>query len=127
IVRAGTGTWRLVDNGKLSLEGIAASEHADYPSFLADMTRLIVKGRSAHIDRPAVDNVSADWDDKMLASAIKIGHSKKVVVVPSPGLIDGDTATWTDDRTQLAFVAQLSDTCKPNVATAAAFVADGAT
>jgi hypothetical protein len=62
--------------------------------------------------------------------------------VPSPGLIDGDTATWSTDNTQLAFVAQLSDTCAPprvkdrsrpsdssasSVATAAAFVADGAT
>jgi len=127
IVTAGKGTWRLVDTGKLAFESIPASEHADYPAFLADMTRLVVTGRSARIDRPAVNNVSADWDDNMLASAIKIGRSKKVVTVPSPGLIDGDTASWSTDRTQLAFVAQLSDTCKPNVATAAGFVADGAT
>src|SRR6185369_8041439 len=100
---------------------------ADTPAYLADMMRMDVTGRTARIDRTAVANVSADWDDSSLASAIKIGRSKKVVTVPSPGLIDGDTATWSTDNTQLAFVAQLSDSCAPNVATAAAFVADGAT
>jgi hypothetical protein len=127
LVQAGTGTWRLVDNDKLALEGVPAWEHAMYPSYLVDMRRMMVTGRSVRIDQPAIDRVAADWDDNMLASAIKIGRSNKVVTVPSPGLIIGDTATWSADRTQLGFVAQLSDTCAPNVATAAAFVADAAT
>ncbi|HEX5064171.1 MAG TPA: hypothetical protein VFV99_32570 [Kofleriaceae bacterium] len=127
IVRAGKVSWRLVENGKLDLVKLPANAKADAPALLADMVRMDVTGRTARIDRTAVANVAADWDDNSLASAIKIGRSKKVVTVPSPGLIDGDTATWNTDGTELAFVAQLSDTCAPNVATAAAFVADGAT
>ena len=61
------------------------------------------------------------------ASAIKIGSSKRVVTVPSPGVIIGDSAAWSADATQLAFVAQLSETCALHTPTAAAFVADGAT
>jgi hypothetical protein len=127
IVRAGKEAWRLVDSGKLSFERVPANVKADAPAYLADMVRMDVSGRRVRIDRTAVANVAADWDDNSLASAIKIGRSNKVVTVPSPGLIDGDTATWSSDGTQLAFVAQLSDTCAPSVATAAAFVADGAT
>jgi hypothetical protein len=127
IVRAGKDAWRLIENGKLSFERVPPNLKADAPAYLADMIRMDVSGRTARIDRTAVANVAADWDDNSLASAIKIGRSKKVVTVPSPGLIDGDTATWSSDGTQLAFVAQLSDTCAPSVATAAAFVADGAT
>jgi hypothetical protein len=127
IVRVGKDTWRLVENSALSLAKLPNGSNADVPAYLADMIRMVVTGSTARIDRTAVVNVTADWDDHSLASAIKIGRSKKVVTVPSPGLIDGDTATWSADGTQLAFVAQLSDTCAPNVATAAAFVADGAT
>ncbi|HEY5948834.1 MAG TPA: hypothetical protein VIV40_25260, partial [Kofleriaceae bacterium] len=107
IVRVGKDTWRLVENGKLSFEPVSAAAHADAPAYLADMIRMDVRGRTARIDRTAVANVAADWDDSSLASAIKIGRSKKVVTVPSPGLIDGDTASWSTDGTQLAFVAQL--------------------
>lgn len=127
IVRVGRDAWRLVENGTLELVKLPKGAHADVPAYLADMMRMEVTGRTARIDRAAVANVTADWDDHSLASAIKIGRSKKVVTVPSPGLIDGDTATWSADGTQLAFVAQLSETCAPNLATAAAFVADGAT
>jgi hypothetical protein len=127
IMRAGNATWRLVETGKLAFESVPAKANADVPAYLADMVRMNVSGRSARIDRTAVANVSADWDDHSLASAIKIGRSKRVVTVPSPGLIDGDTVTWSADGTQLGFVAQLSDTCAPNVATTAAFVADAAT
>ncbi len=127
VVRAGKQTWRLVETGKLALQRVAAAAKADAPAYLADMIRMDVTGRSARIDRTAVTNVIADWDESSLASAVKIGRTKKIVTVPSPGLIAGDTATWSADGTQLAFVAQLSDTCEPNVATAAAYGADGAT
>jgi hypothetical protein len=72
-------------------------------------------------------NVTADWDDQSLASAIRIGTSHRVVSVPSPGLIDGNTAAWSPDRAHLAFVAQLDDHCAPGAVNTAAFVADGAT
>jgi hypothetical protein len=127
VVRAGKQAWRVAEKGKLTLEALPAKLLIDTPAYLADMMRLEVRGSSARLDRVAVANVAADWDDQSLASAIKIGRSKRVVTVPSPGLIDGDTATWSADATQLAFVAQLSDTCEPGVATAAAFVADAAT
>jgi hypothetical protein len=71
--------------------------------------------------------VIADWDDQGLASAIRIGRSNRVVSIPSPGLIDGNTATWAADRSRLAFVAQLDDECTPGSIASAAFVADAAT
>lgn len=128
IVRAGKVAWRIVegDDG-LALERLPAKVRADAPAHLAEMMWLEVRGRSARLHRMAVPDVSADWDDATLASAIRVGRSKRVITVPSPGLIDGDTATWSPDGTKLAFVAQLSDTCEPNVATTAAFVADAAT
>lgn len=73
-----------------------------------------------------VASVAADWDDQSLASAMRVGHSNRVVTVPSPGLIDGNTAVWAPDQAHLAFVAQLDDHCTPgaNSVSAAAFVAD---
>ena len=127
VVRAGKRVWQLAGDETLALRRVPAKAHADAPAYLADMMRLEVAGRQARIDRAAVPDVTADWDDRSLASAIKIGRSQKVVTVPSPGLIDGDTATWSADRTQLAFIAELSDDCAPGIATAAAFVADAAT
>jgi hypothetical protein len=71
--------------------------------------------------------VTADWDDQALASAIRIGTSNRVVSVPSPGLIDGNTAAWSADRVHLAFAAQLDDHCAPGAVNTAAFVADAST
>jgi hypothetical protein len=50
-----------------------------------------------------------------------------VVSVASPGLIDGNTATWSPDRVHLAFVAQLDDHCTAGAVNTAAFVADAST
>jgi hypothetical protein len=72
-------------------------------------------------------NVTADWDEQSLASAIRIGTSNRVVSVPSPGLIDGNTAAWSPDRVHFAFVAQLDDHCTAGAVNTAAFVADVAT
>lgn len=72
-------------------------------------------------------NVTADWDDQSLASAIRIGTSNRVVSVPSPGLIDGNTAAWSPDRVHVAFVAQLDDHCAAGAVNTAAFVADAST
>src|SRR6185295_12070333 len=72
-------------------------------------------------------NVTADWDDQSLASAIRIGTSNRVISVPSPGLIDGNTAAWSPDRLRVAFVAQLDDHCAAGAVNTAAFVADAAT
>lgn len=72
-------------------------------------------------------NVTADWDSQSLASAIRIGTSNRVVSVPSPGLIDGNTAAWSPDRGHVAFVAQLDDHCSAGAVNTAAFVADAST
>lgn len=72
-------------------------------------------------------SVTADWDDRSLASAIRIATSNRVVSVPSPGLIDGNTVVWSPDRVHLAFVAQLDDHCTEGAVNTAAFVADAAT
>lgn len=88
---------------------------------------LEVKGKTPRLRALPVPGVTADWDDKGLASAIRIGKSNRVVSVPAPGLIDGHTATWSPDRSRIAFVAQLDDRCKPDVPNAAVFVADATT
>jgi hypothetical protein len=116
----GTGaTWRqLDDDGKL---------HA-LPAKTARPTGpwLDVLAHSARLHRLPIANVSADWDDQSLASALRLGTSNRVVSVPSPGLIDGNTAAWSPDRAHLAFVA-VDDHCTPGAAAAAAYVVDAAT
>ncbi len=87
---------------------------------------LEVSGSSTRLHRVPVPDVSADWDDQSLASAIRLAPTGRVISVPSPGLIDGNTLVWSG-RTQLAFVAQLDDHCTPGAITAAAFVVDVAT
>ncbi|MBA3392441.1 MAG: hypothetical protein H0T89_07355 [Deltaproteobacteria bacterium] len=72
-------------------------------------------------------NVTADWDEHGFASAIRIGKSNRVIAVPSPGVIDGNSATWSADRARLAFVARLSEECVPDAINSAAFVAAPAT
>ena len=52
---------------------------------------------------------------------MRVMSSNKVITVPSPGLINANTVESSHDGSQLAFVAQLPDTCKPGDATPAAF------
>jgi hypothetical protein len=87
---------------------------------------LEATARAAHLHALPPD-VTADWDEQSLASAIRIGTSNRVVSVPSPGLIDGNTAAWSSDRVRVAFVAQLDDHCAAGAVNTAAFVADAAT
>jgi hypothetical protein len=86
----------------------------------------VTAGGSVHL-HALPPNVTADWDDQSLASAIRIGRSNRVVSVPSPGLIDGNTAAWSPDRVHFAFVAQLGDHCTAGAVNTAAFVADAST
>jgi hypothetical protein len=87
---------------------------------------LEVTPRAAHLHALPPD-ITADWDEQSLASAIRIGTSNRVISVPSPGLIDGNTAAWSPDRLRVAFVAQLDDHCAAGAVNTAAFVADAAT
>jgi hypothetical protein len=88
---------------------------------------LEVKSRSARLHAIPVTGVTADWDDKGIASQIRIAKSNRIVTVPAPGLIDGNTLSWSPDRSRIAFVAQLDDQCTPGAVNAAAFVADATT
>lgn len=87
---------------------------------------LEVTTRAVHLHALPPD-ITADWDDQSLASAIRIGTSNLVISVPSPGLIDGNTAAWSPDRVRVAFVAQLDDHCAAGAVNTAAVVADAAT
>jgi hypothetical protein len=85
---------------------------------------LEVKSRSGAITQLPIKGIVADWDEKGLASAIRLSAASRVLTVPSPGLIDGNTAAWSPQKTHLAFVAQLDETCAPGTLSAAAVVAD---
>jgi len=87
---------------------------------------LEVTPRAVHLHALPPD-ITADWDEQSLASAIRIGTSNRVISVPSPGLIDGNTAAWSPDRVHVAFVAQLDDHCAAGAVNTAAFVADAST
>ena len=118
--RFNPATWRSVSTTTLDALPPKTARPPD--------RRLEVQGKSARLHGlPA--SVIADWDDQGLASAMRIGSSNKVVNVPSPGLIDGNTVVWSADRSHLAFVAQLQpdSTCTPGAARAAAYTADAAT
>ncbi len=89
--------------------------------------RLEVNGASSRLSALPVRTVTADWDDQGLASAIRIGSSNRVVSAPSPGLIDGNTATWSPGKSHLAFVVQLDESCTAGTLSSAAYIADAAT
>lgn len=88
---------------------------------------LEVKGKTSRLHALPVPGVTADWDDKGLASAIRIVKSNQIVSVPAPALIDGNTATWSKDRSRLAFIAQLHDRCEGKDDNAAVYIADATT
>lgn len=126
VVRQGNDWYRVVATAGAVLELVPRKKHPGYPAQLAEQTWLDVSGKSVTRER-LQSIVSGDWDDIGLASAMRITSTHKIVTVPSPGLINGNTVERSPDGSQLVFVAQLSDTCKPGDATAAAFVADTAT
>jgi len=88
---------------------------------------LDVVGKTVRPRTLPVRDITADFDDKGLASAIRIGRSNRILSVPSPGLIDGNSLAWSPDGAQLAFVAQLDDECGQGAPNAAAYVADATT
>jgi hypothetical protein len=89
--------------------------------------RLEITAKAAVRLHALPPRVTADWDDQALAGAIRIATSNRVVAVPSPGLIDGNTVVWSPDRVHLAFVVQLDDRCVEGAPSTAAFVADALT
>ena len=82
---------------------------------------------NARLARLPIAAISADWDDQGIASAIQLATTQRIVTVPSPGVIAGNTVEWSPDRSHVAFVAQLADQCAPHAPTVAAVVAEAAT
>ncbi|MBA3460182.1 MAG: hypothetical protein H0T46_09495 [Deltaproteobacteria bacterium] len=114
-------TWRLLSGAKLDALPTKTARPAG--------PRLEVKSKTARLYTLPVARVTADWDEQGLASAMRIGSSNKVVTVPNPGLIDGNSVRWSPDHSRLAFVAQLQAdaVCTPGTPRAAAYSADAAT
>ncbi len=114
-------TWRSLTAGKLEAMK-AGTTRPPGP-------RLDVQRKTARLYALPQGAVVADWDELRLASAMRVGSSNKVITVPSPGLIDGNTVVWSPDHTHLAFVAQLQAdaVCTPGSPRAAAYIADAAT
>lgn len=114
-------TWRALSAGKLEAMKAGTARPAG--------PRLDVQRKTARLHALPQGAVVADWDEQRLASAMRVGTSNKVITVPSPGLIDGNTVVWSPDHTHLAFVAQLQAdaVCTPGSPRAAAYTADAAT
>ena len=126
IVSTSTGMW--VSQGpiakQLALDGKVTTATADRPS--GPMLQISARGH-ARVVRLPIAQITGDWDDRGTASAIRIASTGRVVSVPSPGVIAGNTIAWSPDRSRIAFVAQLVDTCIPGATTVGAFVADATT
>jgi hypothetical protein len=115
-------SWRIDGDGKL-----APLPPPPYPPRNAGPTSLRVSYHAARLDRRAND-ITADFDDRGLASQIRLDTSKRVVSVPSPGQIDGSSIAWSPDHVHLALIAQLEDRCQVGARVAvAAYVVDAAT
>jgi hypothetical protein len=113
-------TWQLLeDSGKLTP---LPPRQARPPGPWLDVTGKTPRPRTI-----PVRDVIADFDDKGLAGAIRIGRSNRILSIPSPAQIDGNSLQWSADGAQLAFVAQLDDQCGHGTPTAAAYVADATT
>jgi hypothetical protein len=80
--------------------------------------RLIVAGGGAELVRQPIAGVIADWDQAMMASALRIRRSKRLVAPPAPALIDGQRVLWSPGQRALALVASLED-CERDAAPAA--------
>ena len=123
IVKTKTALYAFESAGK----AVPAAAKADSPSAVIGQTWLDVTGRHASIRNGELGvDARADWDDQGLASAMRLA-TNRIVTVPSPGLIDGYTVTWSRDHSHVAFVAQLDDHCTPAAPNTAAYVADAAT
>src|SRR5262249_54586329 len=132
-IDTGPSTRIFDGNGKATVLPIKGHPRPPGPWLAISMTA------SPRAHRLPIENVAADWDEQRLASAIQLSTSHRVISVPSPGLIAGDSIWWSPDRSHLAFVADLSEPCTPRNAItdkttphpstelAAAFVADAST
>lgn len=89
--------------------------------------RLALRGARATVDGHPAPELSADWDQDLMASALRLRRSQRLLTAPAPAMIDGERVSWSPRRTRLAFVAADS-ACQPaEGAPVSAYVADAIT
>lgn len=115
LVRSERGRWR-----SLGGEQVAQPQGVLAP-------RLAIRGARAMVDGHPAPDLSADWDQDRMASALRLRRSQRVLVAPAPAMIDGQRVAWSPRRTRLAFVAADSACLPEQGARVAAYVADALT
>jgi hypothetical protein len=73
--------------------------------------RLELGGGAAARRRLPIAGLTADWDDRGTASAVRLERTGKVVTEPGGGLIDGESAALSPDRARLVFATALEPPC----------------
>jgi hypothetical protein len=128
-LKDGSGIWIGQQGQKPRVLSLAADEHRG----LLVATKLarpagawleLYASGGVRLHRVPAD-ISADWDEQGLASAIRIATSNRVVTVA--GQIQGDSIVWSPDRNHLALVAQTSDHCDAATPSVTAYAIDTAT
>lgn len=115
LLRSDRSPWR-------PLGGEPAAQPQGLPS-----PRLAVRGGRATVEGHPVPELSADWDQDRMASALRLRRSQRLLTAPAPAMIDGERVSWSPRRTRLAFVAADS-ACQPvEGAPVSAYVADAIT
>lgn len=107
--------WKSLDG-----EPVAQPQGAPAP-------RLAIRGARATVDGHPAPELSADWDQDHMASALRLRRSQRVLSAPAPAMIDGQRVSWSPRRTRLAFVAADSACLPEQGARVAAYVADALT
>ncbi|MEZ4404183.1 MAG: hypothetical protein R3B06_29440 [Kofleriaceae bacterium] len=118
--------WRT-RNGELLLEAHAPGRRGATAGYLIDWRR----GKRAGIAKPArlrgdrlvisatgaerrhlpLAGITADWDDRGTASAVRVDRTGKIIAEPAGGLIDGESVALSPDRARLVFATALEAPC----------------
>lgn len=115
LLRSERGRWRALD-------GELATPPQKLPA-----PRLAIRGAHATVEGHPAPELSADWDQDGMASALRLRRSQRLLAAPAPAMIDGQRVSWSPRRTRLAFVAA-DGACQPEAgAHVAAYVADAIT
>lgn len=126
-VRGLTLAWRRTD-GELVLEAQVPGAGRARTAFTIDWRhgkkaalakpsaprgdRLELGATGAARRRLPIAGLTADWDDRGTASAVRLERSGKVVTEPGGALIDGESAALSPDRARLVFATALEPPCE---------------
>jgi hypothetical protein len=108
LVRADAGPWLT-----LTPEGALVPVATPAAAALAGRPRLQIAEGRAQLIRQPLAGIVADWDQAMMASALRIRRSNRLVAPPAPALIDGQRVQWSPAGSRLALVASL-ESCEPD-------------